>query len=371
MHFAQLRAVAVLATASTAFLLPPTISSSDKDIIQTLPFEQAAAIDGRVVNIECPPGFPVQITNLLGETKTAASSVSSVLRLNFSLSHNDADVLLLNGLQIYPINPLSQSFLEPLTADQLVKSPQGTWNYAASPRLGYSLSVRHPVKASNDDQLDLIALHLEISEVGDRFIDGFPIVDVKLLETPSRKLMIGDVEISPAGLPTSGGSCTTIICKWRAIVAEKLSELKGCGGKARPHKGQTMKPAADQEDGHRHGGHGRPRPHGPHRPHRHHHRHNRFARFLRNIVLHVFIPVMIGVVLGVTASLIGMIVGHLIIFIWRAFFRRGKSPAYIRVAAEDDGENGSKSLDQHELPPPVYEEAPAYEEAVVSEKPLE
>ena len=353
MLFTRFEVGAALLAVGQAFLLPPTISSADKDIIKTLPFEDAVAIDGRLLQITCP-GCPVTITDIEG--KMHPTQVESALRLNFSLSHNDADQLLLNGLQIYPIDLHSESFMEPLVAPQLIKSPSGTWEYASTPKLGYSLRISHPVTRSNQDQLDLIIIHLEILEVADKFVDGIPIIEIKLLETPSRKLMIGDAEISSpkshSPEPTDEEQeCTTIICKWRAIIAGKLSKLKGCGGK----KSRPNAPVS----GVRPHGHGRPRPHGPHRPHRHHHRHGGFARFLRSVVLHVFIPVVVGIVVGVTASLVGMIVGNLVIFLWRVLFRRGQRAEYSRVQQEETTaeDEDSKSVIEHRDPPPVYEDA--------------
>jgi len=343
------------------FLLPPTISPADKDIIKTLPFEDAVAIDGRLLQITCP-GCPVAITDIEG--KMHPTQVESALRLNFSLSHNDADKLLLNGLQIYPIDTQSESFMQPLVAPQVVKSPSDTWEYASTPKLGYSLSIQHPVTHSNQDQLDLIAIHLEIMEVADKFVDGIPSIEIKLLQTASGKLMIGDAEISsPKSVlskPTDDGQeCTTIICKWRAIVADKLSKFKGCSGKKSP-----LNAHASSARPH---GHGRPRPHGPHRPHRphrHHHRSGGFARFLRSVILHVFIPVVIGIIVGVTASLVGMVVGNLVIFLWRALFRRGQRAEYTRVQQETTAEDDeSKSFIEHQDPPPVYEEAVINEKA--------
>ena len=79
---------------------------------------------------------------------------------------------------------------------------------------------------------------------------------------------------------------------------------------------------------------------------------------------------MIGVVVGVTTSLIGMVVGHLIVFLWRVLFRRGQRGQYRKVQQEETAaeEDETKSFIEHHGPPPTYEEAPAYEEAVVSEK---
>jgi len=367
MRFAQLRAAAALLSVSQtlAFLLPPEISAEDTDIIKTLPFEDAVAIDGRVMEINCP-GCPV-VTNIEGKMHSA--QVDSILQLNFTVSHDAFDRLFLNGLQIYPLDSHA-AFMEPLTASQMVKASDNTWQYVSTPKLGYSLSVRHPLSSSNQDQLDLVAIHLEIVEVADKFLSGMPSIELKLLETPSGKLMIGDAQItapkSPASKPTDDGQeCTTTLCKWRAIVADKLSKLKGCGSKSRPepaHFAEGWSPKANH--GKHHGDHSE---HRPHRPYRHHHRHGGFARFLRGVVLHVFIPVLIGIMVGITASLIGMVVGHIAIFVWRLLFRRGQRARYTRVQQDDavieESNDETKSFLDHQGPPPVYPEPPVYTEA--------
>lgn len=280
-----------------------------------------------------------------------------MLKLNFTLSHDDHDQLLLNGLPIYPLDPRSAVFMEPLTAPLMVLTKEKTWEQTSTPKLGYSLRAHHPVAYSNQDQIDLVDLHFEIVEVGDKFLSGLSSVEIKLLETPSGKLMIGDAQITQAksevAKPTDDGQeCTTIICKWRAIVADRLSKLKGCGSKARPNAphafgGHKKKP--------HHGHHGRP---GPNRPFRHHHRHGSFARFLKGILLHVFIPVLIGIMVGITASLVGMVAGHIIIFVWRTVFRRGQRQQYTEVKQQESGDDEEvKSFLAPQGPPPEYEEA--------------
>ena len=371
MRFTLLAAATALLPATSGFLVPPTIASADSDIINTLPFEDAVGITDRVVELDCP-GCPVLVLDIDGKIHSAQAE--NVLRLNFSLSLEDNDRLFMNDVQIYPIDPQSTIFMEPLTADQLVKSPAGTFEYAASPKLGYGISVSRPATSSNNEQLDLILIKIEILEVADTFVDGINAVVMKLVETPSGKLMIGEVEIipvptnSPISKPTDGNQeCTTIICKWRAIIASKISKIKGCAGKAR-----VGAHGSKHGSGVRPHHHGRPRPQAPHRPHRHHHRHGGFARFIRSIVLHVFVPIMIGVVVGVTTSLIGMVAGHLIIFVWRVFFRRGQRGQYHRVKQEESlaemEDDETKSSLNNRGPPPTYEEAPVYVEAAVDEK---
>ncbi|PQE15773.1 hypothetical protein CJF30_00006196 [Rutstroemia sp. NJR-2017a BBW] len=340
MRFPTLWATAALSASSHAFLLPPSISNADA----------AIEADGRLMSIDCP-GCPITIGDLRGGLHDVQGP--SKLLLNFSISHDgNKDHLNLNGLRFYPIDVGSEPPMEPLTAPQLIKTPGTAWAEAADPELGFALRVAHAVPYSKEDEINLITVVFDVIEVGKTFVTGVPSVELKLLETPSGKLMIGDSQIIPAksqsASPTDNiQECTTPLCKWRAILADRLSKLKGftgCGGKARP---ASEKP-------HHHGSHG-----GDGRPHRFHHKHHGFARFLRGIVLHIFVPVVIGIVAGITASVVGMLVGNLIVFVWRLLFRRN-APGYAKVQQEDcaveEGIEEDKSLIQHQGPPPVYED---------------
>lgn len=358
MLLSQLGVMAAFAVAD-AFLLPPAISTADSEIIKTLPFEDAVGIDGRVMEINCP-GCPV-LNDI--EDKMHSTQIDSVLKLDFKLVHDDVDRLYLNDLQIYPMAP---NLLEPLTATQMIKNEDNTWEYSATPKLGYALTIERPITTSDKDQLDLISIHLEIIEVAEVYLPSIPVVEIKLLETPSHKLMIGDVVISEP-LPHTQASakakptddaqeCTTLFCKWKAIFADRLAKLKGCGSSAHP----AVKVAPSHKT---HGHHGRPhgfRPSGPHRPYRHHHRHGGITRFLKSVVMHIVIPVLIGVMVGITASLLGMVVGHTAVFIWRILFRRGARNQYINVQEADSGAEDvtdeTKGFLEHQGPPPVYEE---------------
>ncbi|KAM3087937.1 hypothetical protein ACMFMG_002004 [Clarireedia jacksonii] len=331
-----------LSAGSQAFLLPPSVSKAESDIINALPVDAAIEADRRLIGIDCP-GCPITVQH-------SALQGPNKLLLNFSISHDeDKDHLNINGLRFYPIDIASDPPLGHLTAPQLIKTPSTTWAEAAYPELGFAL-----LPYSKEDQLDLITVIFDVIEVGNTFVTGVPSVELKLLETPSGKLMIGDSQIIPvkshSASPTDNAQeCATPLCKWRAIIADRLSMLKGltgCGGKARP--------ASESP----HHGHGRPRPHGHHgshgghgRPHRFHHKHHGLARFLRGIVLHIFVPVVIGIVAGITASVVGMIVGNLVVLVWRLLFRRGVQGAYTKVQQED------YSVEEcMEDKPPVYED---------------
>ncbi|TAQ84543.1 hypothetical protein B7494_g7121 [Chlorociboria aeruginascens] len=348
MRSTQVGAILAFATTIHAILIPPSVSvsSADRDIVKALPFEASTEIDGRLMTVPCP-GCPVIATDVQGSAHSLQTE--SMLQLNFSIAHNSVDQLLLNGHQIYPINAHSGSFMEALTAPQLINSPSNTWVEASEPKLGYSLSIRHPA-TSEQDQLDLVSIKFGIVEVADKFIDGIASVELKLLETPSGKLMIGSAELTPpksaAAKPSDGEKeCATTLCKWRAMLAEKLGKLKGCHSKPRPASAKYS-------------GHGRP--HTVHRPRPHHRHRNGFSRFLRSLVLLVFIPAMVGIVAGIAASLVGMVTGRLIVFVWRTIRSRGSKAAYCKVDQEDvtiDEDDESKSFLDHQGPPPVYEES--------------
>jgi hypothetical protein len=372
MRFSHLGAVAALSVVSRAFLLPPTASSNDNDIIKTLPVEDVFAIQGRTIYIDCP-GCPIDVANV---GNVATGPFHSRLTFNFSVEQGESDKLLLNGMQLYPMDLMPEPFMEPLRAEHYVKLVENNkWVLAGTPKLGYSLGVEHQV-SSPEDHLSVVLLRLEIVEIGMKFIEGFPNIELKMLETPSGKLMLGDSTVTPAlPAPANGGQdCATLYCKWRAFVAAKMSQMKkglkkgGCHGGKRPAAprpkfagGRPMHhdgPKTKLPDHHH------PRPHfGGHRPHHFHHQHSGFARFLRSVVFHVIIPIVIGVVVGIAASIVGMVMGHLVVFIWRILFRRGQRAEYRRVQQQE-----AAAEKEDEVPPPVYQDAPAYTGAVEEEK---
>jgi len=227
------------------------------------------------------------------------------------------------------------------------------------------MTVSRPVDHSVQDQVSLTALHINVIEVAEEFMTGIPSIEVKLLQTASGKLMIADAEImapddfsSEIASPhtAAGQECTTLLCKWKAIIAAKISEmkkgaLKGCGSKARPAKAHPH----DTSESKPHHEHGHPRLGGHHRGHRHH-RPSAFARFVRGIVLHVLIPITIGIMVGIFASLVGMVVGHLAIFMWRLVFRRNCNAKYAKIEQVEAAEETKPFIDA-QGPPPQYEEA--------------
>jgi len=338
---AVLVGLAILAGATQGFLLPTTVSPTDNDIIESISFENAAQLNEQSLNLNCA-GCPVATIDDSGNT-VWLQGIDSELHLAFSIASDNVgdgvDLLILNGVQLFP--PRAPSF-KPLIAPQITAEGQHDLT------LGYELTIR----PEDHDQIEVISLEFQVVEVANKLVSGLDNVELKLLRLPAGKLLIGTLEVQPTKNPIinpsdSGEACTTLICKWRAIVSDKLSQLKsttGCGSKTHSkHAGHRT---------HRHHGH-----------HRHHHKHLRITRFflaLKTVAIHVLVPVFIGVAVGMTASLVGMLVGNLVIFLWRSLYRRGQRGSYSRLQqSENDGSSAThhegKSQVGSQAPPPLYE----------------
>jgi len=346
MLLVQLVTAASLASISSAFLLPPQISASDADIINTLSFEHTAAMNERVVALE----FPGSADNDLLEFMHYKQE-DSILMMNMTIAQHDngADMLLLNNLPIYPISIHQAAERDSLSAEQIFQSPKLGSKVVS---LRYSMSANH-LEIPLGSQIRLTKLRINIVEVEERFILGVPSIEITLLETLPGKLIVGDIKIV-AAFHEARRQCTTLLCKWRAVLAANIPALrKGCGN----HPHQVI------SDGHRRHGYS----HIGRKHHGHHFRHSSIvAGLLRGLVLHVFLPIVIGVLVGISASLVGMVVGHLAIFVWRFAFRGSRSNNYTRlqhatIIQEVDDE--IKPTIDAQAPPPAYIETVAGEKA--------
>jgi len=366
MLFKNIAAIAAVSVIADGFLLPPKISKADFDIINDLPFEFTAESVAKIVDLKCS-GCPVPVVNLDGTT-VALQHVDSILELNYTVEHNRnvADRLLLNGVSIFPTNMAS---IEPFKASQKFSKDQ-PFQTQENVRLGYEMSLRTVKKDRGG--FELFAINIHVFEVADKFVNDIDSVELLFIKDPSENLFITAYEkkkaTSPTELTTGDKDCTSMLCKWQAIIAAKLANLKplkGCGSKGKGSKTGAVA-------GH-HKGQGRPHPHGG-RPHhgKHHggHRHHqkgfvRFMRMLRNVTIHILIPVFIGVVAGLTASVIGMVFGQLVVFAWRTI--RGGSQPYSRVEQDDidddDDEESKILIIEPQGPPPVYEDIIVVKEA--------
>ncbi|KAI1076964.1 hypothetical protein F5B20DRAFT_299999 [Whalleya microplaca] len=376
----QLRSIIAAAglavTTTNAFLLPPEISESDNDIVTTLPVpvEVDVAIpkivQAQSLKLNCP-GCPIRLPHWKGHDgePKITTDIPSHLELDFSVEISDeADRLMLNGFELYPnSDPFRNTLTAAVRPDVAHRRPhfKGPKSQPVQ-TLGFGMQTR-PVAKNEEDALELVMIELDIIEVGDVFVDGIPIVQVKLVKTTSGKLMIGDIETTPSETMQKNPmdkqeECTTQLCKWRAVILQKLASLrtyKGCGG--RPAVPKVDEQQVDD---------------GNHVEYPHKQKHS-WGQLFKNVASHILLPIAIGIVAGVMASIIGMMVGTLLVFLWRTFVRRGGSrrhhrhgschkAAHREVAVEDE-KSGLMAHQEEIEAPPSYVEADV--EAVGDKKP--
>ncbi|KAH9889204.1 hypothetical protein F4778DRAFT_754381 [Xylariomycetidae sp. FL2044] len=365
MQLQSLFTAAGLAVSTTnAFLLPPEISPSEDDILTTLPvpieteFDVPHIVEAQNIKLKCP-GCSVSI-GAFDEASTA--DIPTHLELDFTIEPSlDGDRLLLNGFELYPH---SDPFTNTLNALVRPDVPDRRPGHFKGPKridlqtLGFGLQTQ-PIATSDDDDLELVMVDLQIIEVGNAFVDGIPNVQVKLIKTPSAKLMIGSIDTTEsANLPGSPmdkqEECTTLMCKWQAMIKGHMPSLgglrHGCGSRLGRPK------AASEEGQHHHGGHSH-----------HQERKHSWVQLFKTIAFHILLPIAIGIVAGVTASILGMLVGTFIVFLWRTFVRSSDSrrarrhgghhhKAAQHLAAMADEKSGLMAEQDELEAPPVYVE---------------
>jgi len=300
-------AAAGLAATATAFLLPPDITVDDVQI---------DAVDGGVqvpkmaerqrLDLNCP-GCPIQVVGHHGKMRVA-NGLDSHLELDFAIDHADGqDRLLLNGFELYPnSDPMRHELTAPHVAD-IPGHDAGT----IAPRLGFSLQW-HPVAADKLGNLELMDFELQIIEVGSSFVDGIPAVDIKLIKADGA-LMIGSVravesQTGPTTPMEKQEECTTILCKWRAILENQVKHFRhphhkcGKAGKM-AHMMQGSHKHHNGEHRHHFGGHMAHHDGPPHHHHAFRLREHSWSELFRKFASHILIPVLVGVVAGVSVSM--------------------------------------------------------------------
>ncbi|KAI1120407.1 hypothetical protein F5Y10DRAFT_258475 [Nemania abortiva] len=398
MHLQSLIAGVGLVATTNALLVPPDFTIAD-DAIATLPvpteIDADVALskvpDTQTVNLRCP--------GCLQLGRKHRKEIPSHLKLDFSVESTDGtDRLTLNGYELYPHpDPLRDTLRAPVLPDMANRRVGAPPRFRGGPNrpqrnlpLGFSMETG-AVATDDDEDLQLISVELQIIEVGNVFVERIPMVQVKLVKTPSGKLAIGTVDtvdaisfqLEPEDTVGMRKECSTTFCRWKALFFEKLGRiflLKGCDGSSPsppppphhngspppppppPHHGGLPPPPPPQHH-HHHGGEHR-HGHGP-RPHHMGHGHG-WGHGAGMFVMRILFPVLIGIVAGISASIIGMMVGTFVVFLWRTFFRRPSSRSshrcrYAHKAAKHeavaDEEKSGLLTDQLEAEsPPAYVE---------------
>ncbi|KAH8662122.1 hypothetical protein BX600DRAFT_512992 [Xylariales sp. PMI_506] len=427
MQWTALFATAGLTVSTANAFLVPSPEVFEGDSVNALPIdvESPGAPDSLIkatnlaesasVKLNCP-GCPVQVGRHHGKGDDSSlkikTDIPSHLELEFQIDHaSEYDRLTVNGFSLYPTSDALHTTLGAKLVPDFKgkhhkskhsgehqeirdhkehkdhkdhKDHQKTKEHGEhkdhkghkdhkdrKPEpLGFQLQTK-TFPESTEDHLQLIQLDLQIMEVGNVFVEDVPSVLIKLIKTPEGGLMIGDMtllesEIAQKNPMDKQEECTTLLCKWRAIIMQQLARIHGgqpCPAHRKP--GQV----AGQHSGH-HGHHGQgeedAREGMP--AHGKHHRH-RWSHLLKNIASHILLPIAVGIAAGVTASVIGMMVGTAIVYVWRLFFRPASArrarhgvsahkAAQSEVAASEEKAGLMAYEDEVEAPPAYVEDRP-------------
>lgn len=319
-------------SAASAFLLPPEIRTgfahSHHDVALLEEPSQSLLLD-------CP-GCPVPIQE--DESKIRlASGMKSHLELNFKIDHSRKHPrLVVNDFEIFPHpDPMHNALVAKHVPDS---SEDGSAlppvEEAVSVTLGASLGWQRK-KTNKKTPMSLIIVDLQIIEILSGFVDGIPNIQIGLVHCPhTGRLRIADIRqtesqakkhVPLAKQLTECGE--SMMCKVRAFMLDKVRKMKS--HMSMGHKGCAKHHGMGGHHGHHmggmgghHGGHGLPMPHGtvaskPHFKLREH----SWSQLWNKFAHHILFPIGVGIVAGVSVSLVGMVIGTLLVGLWRVFIR--------------------------------------------------
>jgi hypothetical protein len=359
-------ALAGLVAISQAFLLPPTVSSSDNDIIEDYTVYDPANAP-QFIEVECKD-CPVPMGT--GPSMFWMVGTPSKFSLKFNVNHKygELDVLKLNDVQIFPFDP--ELSTAPIMVTQTLIGEAGLTDTSIEPKavkLGYELTVDLVKEPSPADMLTLLNVRVQVVELDDKWVDGLDAVQLDVVLTRD-SILFGNLRNTKTTNPAlgSGEECTTMFCKFRQTLKDRLSGFTSNKGKNGCGKG-AKKMGGPHGGPNKYGNHGF-NGHNGHRGHRGHIL-AKVMRGIKSVVLHIVLPFCIGIAAGMAAIFIGTLVGSTIVCVWRIMFRRGQKGPYERVEQEDlTVEQGEKdpSMFKEDVAPPVYEESDIV--SVVEEK---
>ncbi|KAK4889826.1 hypothetical protein LTR27_011444 [Elasticomyces elasticus] len=397
------------AISASALILPPGIASETSDLA-------VDKVDPKSQSIIIPCSacaFPsAHIEKEGAEADDALFWIqggANSLMLHFTVSE-DGLALLLGGETVYKSGHILQLGSSPHvtqvpSSGVLADIKAGKDRSADLVVTSYGVSEgEKQVLSPNDDRLEVVKV--QIMSVEDRSIE-LDEVEIRLLRTGEGELLIMEVTNGPGefdhifNMPPhepKHKQCSMLpapLCKLRNMLESKFSSLgasrkPGCNGRKGPpthlpghirppfmrpggfrgHMGPPGRlpgrpPMGPPHPGHPHGRPHHMRPHGSH--HGHHHQESfwkgHYSQIFIMALLAIVVPVITGIVVGMTVSLIGLVVGRLISYVWIKFVRggrRGYSSVALEEAASDEDD---EKVDVAEMEaPPVYQDAPAYEE---------
>ena len=291
---------------------------------------------------------------------------------------------------------------EPLRAYQ-VQSDVSLKDFASSKdkdryqslRLGYVAVMGKTLKAAHShERMKLVHLSLQIVSIEDKAVRGLDKVKATVLKMRHGRLALASTSLEPTSPDEVLCHGPALLCKLRAVVTGAMRKFKVAFHHCHHKMGHHMFGHRHHHNHHNHHGHdmthhdkpqnGKPCKHhqgmthgtpalvAPHvasdvagAPHgqapdfddRHHAMHS-----LVRVTMHAMLLTLIGVVAGMVASAMGMLIGHIVVSLWRRFYRSRNGGAYSSVAHEEDGSSEFGSDGPAEEKPFLDDDGlPAYE----------
>lgn len=221
--------------------------------------------------------------------------------LHFDFKVQDNSKLMLNDFEVFP-NP-----------DPLAHELRATVSGGDEEVLGYSILTQW-IGADNKQGIDMMELKVQVAEVGKKLVDGVPSVKVTFLVSPTQSIHIVDAVLADP-VVIEQPKCAGPFCALQGFFDEIFKGRIGRIGRMGCHKGHKglkgLKDVAKSAYGH-----GVPAPHGwkpKHPAHSHgpphghpdfsdHHGHKHYGKLLRNLMSHIFLPVILGITAGAGAA---------------------------------------------------------------------
>ncbi|MCJ1473910.1 hypothetical protein MMC13_002566 [Lambiella insularis] len=357
-----------LALTANAFLVPLEVADKAKAAASAV--ANTIIPSSQTINLDCSTCPLAEAGAEDGLVHTwATSSPKTNLVMEFGTTADKQQVTL-NGAAFYP--PSVSTMLHPLTVKQVLQAGEvvasDVKTYNGELGLSYSLEEQEHVV---QEGASLVPVTLTILGLDGKMVN-VDAVTIPIIKSDNGDVFLAEVKTTPVPLTPGAESCTTVMCRIKAIIvakmqAARLAALKAfAAAKTGCMRKLGFKPDATNRGPKTHGGPNKfkhPGHMGNHgRPHGHHHKHgfSGMMHAVKRVFKHVLLPILIGIAAGMAASAVGMVIGHLIVMIWMRYRRR--TSAVYTVVEQVEAEEGRPSEDGL----PKYEDVES--EMVIDEK---
>ncbi|MCJ1379204.1 hypothetical protein MMC17_002304 [Xylographa soralifera] len=357
-----------LALTANAFLVPLEVADNIKAAASAI--TASVLPSSQTINLDCS-SCPFALAGAGNEPHTwSASPPKTDLVMKFDTTLDKKQVTL-NGVAFFP--PTLTTMQHMLQAHQVIQ--EGEVVAADVKPYPQELGLSYSIDASADIVQDDVTLQpITLTVLGlDGKVINVDTISIPIIKAANGDLSLAEIKSTPVD-PSSGAStCTTIMCRIRAIIVAKMAAARAAALKALSKISATktgcmrklgFKVPASQRGPKVHGGPDKFRGKFPgkdgshHGPHENKQRHGVAAMLhaIKRVFKHVLLPVLIGIAAGMAASAVGMLIGQVVVMLWMRHRRR--SGVVYEVVEQVEAEEGRVS----EEGLPKYEEAPKYEE---------